>query len=110
MHIIRWQGFLFFCPRIKDLLVLIHISGSIQNNKVDQFLTNSFPSLPSVCQTTPTYSQYLISSHCTNSEPGALLQPLPFRFYFRQISLFTSTVHLYGKATRVLSHYTIILK
>jgi len=51
-------GFLSF-PCLTELLVLKHISDSIQNNKNDQFLLNSYHSLPFLCQTTPAYySQY----------------------------------------------------
>ena len=97
VHIIRWLGFLSF-PSLTELLVPIHFSGSIQNNKVDQFLMNSHHSFPFLCQISPTYySQYLIMAHCTFFEPGALWQPLSFMFYFREISLFTTTVYLYSK-------------
>jgi hypothetical protein len=100
----RWLGFLSF-PSLTELLFLIHISDSIQNNKDDQFLMKSYRSLPFLCQTTLTYySQHLISSHCTFFEPAAPWQPLPFRCYFMQISLFTTTVYLHSKATYLLSH------
>lgn len=107
---IWWLGLLYF-PSMTELLVLKHISDSTQNNKnLPQFLMNSYHSLPLPCPTTPTYySQRLISSHCTFFEPGALWWPLPFRCYFRHISLFTVTPYLYCKAIYLLSHYTIII-
>jgi len=38
-----------------ELLLLTQISDSIQNNKDDQFLLNSYHSLPFLCQRTLTY-------------------------------------------------------